>query len=224
MKIKILILSLCCLLGVVFLACKEDSPTGPNDLDGDTDIPLTKPGNTYGGYVTVGDQSLTIHDTIYILKNDNGFVTVRVWAETKDNPILSAIIPANWKDAEGNLNHDLHFKVTSNGIQDFRYADSDWSKPFTIVKYDCNVGDKYEFTTKDGKTVTRTITEKTNKDEWPLGFLLIKTIATEETPIGLEGVKKIIYRTNHKFGLVYVELQLTDGTPVKISLLPWAVL
>lgn len=79
----------------LFLACKESSPVGPNDLDGETNIDLTKVGNTYGAYVSVGDQQITVRDTIYITKNDNGFVTVRVWAETKDNALFtrSSLLP-----------------------------------------------------------------------------------------------------------------------------------
>ena len=89
---------------------------------------------------------------------------------------------------------------------------------FTIIKHDWGVGQKWSFTTDDGKTINREVTEKTGKDEWPLGFFLIKTVKTEETNPGVEGVSRVIFRTNHKFGLVYLEYQLVTGQNIKISI------
>jgi hypothetical protein len=213
------------IISYLFVSCSlldnSSDTEGPNELSGNTNLELTKVGNEYGVFITVGSENLELIDSVYIVKNDNGIVTVKVFIETKNHP-LNVLIPDNLKDNEGNVNTELKFKVTDRGIQDFYYSNNDLSKPFTIVKYDAKVGDKYEFTTSDGKKITRTITSKSEVDDFPLGFLYIKTIVTESNSIN-DGVKKIIYRTNHKFGLVYVEFVLNDGSSVKITLIPWAM-
>ncbi len=210
--------------GILIPSCKSgDTVLGPNEIGGETNLPLTQVGNVTGMYVNVDGTSLNIKDTVYITRNDNGIVTYHVEAETAGLP-LAGLIPAELKDGNGNVNADFRFKITSDGIQDFYPGGNDMSKPFTIVKHAGNVGDKYEFTHSNGTHIVRTISEKTGNDEWPLGFYLIKTIKTEESPTYIDGVSKIIYRTNHKFGIVYIEFQTASGSTVKLSFMPWAVM
>ena len=212
------------LIVTIVLSCSDNGtdPEDPNDLSGTTDLELTRPGNEYGVYVTVGDQQMDLQDSVYIEKNDNGLVTVRIRIKKIDDPRW-VLIPADLKNASDDIDTQMTFHVTSNGIQNYFYSGEDLTRPFTIIKYDAKVGDTYTFTTDAGKTVIRTITHRSEQDDWPLGFIYIKTIVTEEeSPI--EGIDKVIYRSNHKFGLVHVEYQLADGTSVKIDLLPWNVL
>ncbi len=218
MKIRTLLL----LLAVIALAsCSQSATEGPNDLGGDTNIPLNTVGNDFAPTVYLGTNYLSIRDTLYITKNDGGFVTYKVWADLSNYPQLKAILPPSRLDGQGNLNTEVHLKVTSEGIQDYRLADSDWSKPFTIIKYNCSVGDKYTFTPSGGTTVTRTVTQKSTTDDFSYGFWLIKTNTTEETPVNdLAGVTKIKYITNHKFGLVQIVFSLANGTDLKITLWP----
>jgi hypothetical protein len=81
-----------------------------------------------------------------------------------------------------------------------------------LVKYDSNVGDTYPI----GSTGNvRTVVSKTGLDDYPYGFMLIKTIQVEDNPIYLKstaGVSKVTYVANHKFGLVGVKLAFDDGT------------
>jgi hypothetical protein len=217
------ILTLLTLLAVFSLSCKQttEPSSDPNVIGGDVNIALNTVGNDFTPSVSVGDTGLMLRDTIYVTSNNNGFVTYKVWADLKDFPALRAIIPASRLDAAGNLNTTVHLKMTSEGIQDFRLSDSDWSKPFTIVKYDCKVGDKWTFKTKDGQTVTREVTSKSTTDDTPYGFLLIKANVTEETPVNdLNGVSKIKYVTNHKFGLAKIILTLANGKELRITLYP----
>lgn len=211
-------------LALVFLAgCNQSTETSsdPNAIGGDANIALNTVGNDFYPSVMIGDTGLMIHDTMYVLKNENGFVTYKVWADLSPFPALKAILPASRLDAQGNLNTTIHLKVTSEGIQDFRLSDSDWSKPFTVVKYDCKVGDKWTFKTKDGQTVTREVTSKSTADDTPYGFLLIKANVTEESPVtDLAGVSKIKYVTNHKFGLARIIVVLTNGSELSITLYP----
>jgi hypothetical protein len=207
------------IFGLVSCDLLTPKEEGPNELGGDTDLTLSKPGNEYSAYVSFNGTPMDLKDSIYIKKNDDGIVTMHISIATAGLP-YKALIPSQFTDSQGNIDTDVNFKVTSEGMQDFLYSDQDLSKPFTIVKYADGVGTKYEFTSKNGKKVTREITEKNGLDEWPLVFWKIKTQKIEETP-DIPGVAQVIYRANHKFGLVYIEFILNDGTSVKIDLTPW---
>jgi hypothetical protein len=203
-------------------SCKSSSPTeGPNDIAGDVNIPINTIGNDFSPTVYLGTSYLNISDSMVITSNANGLIAYKVWANIAAYPALKALLPANRLDASGNLNTTIHLKVTSEGIQDYRLAKSDFSKPFTIVKYSGNVGDSYQYTTADGKTVTRTVTQKSTTDDFGYGFMLIKTMTTNEDNVtDISGVKAIRYITNHKFGLVQIVVVLTDNSQLKITLFP----
>jgi hypothetical protein len=81
-----------------------------------------------------------------------------------------------------------------------------------LVKYDSSVGDTYPLG-ETGKV--RTVVSKTGEDDYPYGFMLIKTIQVESDPNNLKttgGISKITYITNHKYGLVGVNIAFDDGT------------
>jgi hypothetical protein len=99
-------------------------------------------------------------------------------------------------------------------MQDNMNADG---KLHTLVKYDANVGDQYKLTTSNGKTITRTVTEKTNQDDFPYGFYNIKTIKVEQDS-RVPGIRGFVYRLNHRFGLVFVEIIMEDGSTAKLYL------
>ncbi|MBL0217163.1 MAG: hypothetical protein IPQ07_25220 [Myxococcales bacterium] len=213
------------LAGLILAGC-DGGGGSANDLGGDPDIPLTTVGNEYSAFVTIGGvNSGANFQTVKIIQSDAGVVTVKLVVDlTNVNPLYKAFIPADRLDANGNVNTELKFKATSEGLQDYFYGGGDLSKPFTIVKHDWGVGESWTFTTSDGQTVTRAVTQKTGVDDWPLGFLLIKATEVTETDSAVPGVQKVLFRTNHRFGLVYVEYQLVGGTIVKISLIPPATL
>ncbi len=205
---------------LMLVSCKDDA-LGPNELGGDTNIPLAEVGNDYGIGISFNGSYVDLRDTLYIIKSENGLVTYKVWADLSEQPLLRAILPADRLDSAGNLNTEIHLRLTSEGIQDFRLANNDFSKPFTIVKYNAAVGDKYEFTDKNGVKVTRTVTEKITDDSFPYGFFLIKATRIEEEPVNdLNGVKKIIYYANHKFGLVQIIVKLDGTSELKLTLYP----
>ena len=116
-------------------------------------------------------------------------------------------------DQKLKFNFDL--KITSEGYLDYFVE----GKPWVMVKYDDGVGTTYSIKTSKGETLTRTITEKTGVDEWPLGFFLIKTTKVEqEAPADDPVIDRVIYRVNHRFGLVYLEYILKDGTTLKLDI------
>lgn len=65
----------------------------------------------------------------------------------------------------------------------------------------------------DGKTITRTVTARSDVDDFPYGFYYIKTITIEQDS-RIPGIQKFVYRANHKFGIVYLEIYLEDGSKV----------
>lgn len=118
------------------------------------------------------------------------------------------------------LTFEFKLKVTSEGYLDYFME----GKPWVIGRYADGVGTKYSIKNSKGETLTREVTEKTGKDEWPLGFFLIKTSKIEQqAPADDPVIDKVIYRINHKFGLVYVEYQLKDGTSLKLNVWAWFI-
>lgn len=236
---------------VLFFSC--ESAVGPNDIGGDTNIKLTQVGNDFGFYLegSFSDAfNQNVKDSIIIIKNDNGIITLKgIFATSReklkklDTLLGTYNLPENIKhqfvdyyldrfDAQIDtsnsenwlLNFESKLKVTSEGIQDFFYANGDISKPFTIVKYSSNVGDKYEFTTKEGKKIVREVVQKNPTEDWELVFWRVKTIRVEEKLDDDPLFAKITYIANHKYGLVGIILNKKDGTVISSTVVPWALL
>lgn len=249
MKIRTLF---ACLVVFAIFAC--DSATGPNDIGGKTDIELTKVGSEFGVSIKIKDVFSSalqnIRDSVYITKNDNGIVTFKgtFFSNVDDLKAIDTLLGTQDLSDEikhqvvdiylakygatidtsdhQNLRLDIEFKakVTSEGIQDYFHAKGDMSKPFTIVKYSSNVGDKYEFTNSEGKKIVRTVIEKNPDEDWDLSFWRVKTIKVEEVTTDDPLLEKIIYVGNHKFGLVGLILKFKDGRVVETTVLPWDVM
>ena len=208
---------------VVTNGCKKDVPSGPNDLGGETNIPLTEVGSTSSVYLTFNGNNLPGAE-MTVTKRENGIVSYHVVMDLTNSPdsaLFADLIPAEYQDEEGRIVGDFDFKITSDGIQDFFQS----SKPWTVVKYDDPVGTQYPLTTDRGEELVRTVTEKTGEDDWPLGFFYIKTSKVEEeNPPYMKEAAKVSYRANHRFGLVYIEVELKDGNTAAVEILPWHLL
>ncbi|HPD33913.1 MAG TPA: hypothetical protein P5545_03835 [Bacteroidota bacterium] len=192
-------------------SCNLNNSEGPNELGGSTNIPLAQVGNTFSLSAKVAGQQVDLNDTMEITKNEGGLQTIKVKATVPDDPKLqqyASYLPAFVFDSPGHINTEFKIKMTSEGIQDFFNKDQ---KAHTLVKYDCKVGDKYQLTKSNGVTITRTVTAKSDKDDFPYAFWNIKTVTVEQDS-RIPGVKKIVYRANHKFGLVWVSFEMEDGT------------
>ncbi|MFA5326635.1 MAG: hypothetical protein WC384_02465 [Prolixibacteraceae bacterium] len=102
-----------------------------------------------------------------------GSTTVTIDENSGGNVI--ATIPYN------GVNYEVEGKVTDTGIYDYVYSNGDKSKPFTLVKFDANVGDKWEYKVGN-QTVTREVVKKSTTDDTSYqGFWMIKTIDVMET-------------------------------------------
>jgi hypothetical protein len=249
MKIKILFFVF---FATFIFAC--ETALGPNEIGGDTNIDLTKVGNDFGispSFKGTFSPALNnIRDTIIITKNEGGIITIkgRIFSdldaasaidtllgtsglpETTKHQIVDAYlskydITIDTSDEKNmNLTFETKLKVTSEGIQDFHYSKGDLSKPFTIVKYGSNVGDKYEFTTKEGKKIVREVVQKNPVEDWDLSFWKVKTIRVEQMIDDDPILEKVTFITNHKYGLVGLIHKFKDGKIIETTILPWAVL
>lgn len=145
-----------------------------------------------------------------------GYATVTIESNSDGNVIAS--VPYNGKS------YEIEGKITDNGFYDYVYSNGDHSKPFTLVKFDANVGDKWEYKIGN-QVVTREVVRKSTTDDTPYhGFWMVKTIDVLETvPPGVEvmggatKVKTILWKFNHKFGFIAAEVTGTDNTKVTVA-------
>jgi hypothetical protein len=211
----------------LWVSCeKEDS--SPNTLGGSTDIPLTPVNGVSSVFGSYGNQNIN-GGSITVVKNEDGLVTYKALIDLNQfsNELkLKALtyltqLSSYYKfdtaftlAPDGKLSFEFKLKITSEGYQDFFVE----GKPWVIGKYGDGVGTEYTVTNSKGEELVRTVTEKTGIDEWPLGFFYIKTSKIEQdAPVDDPVISKVIYRINHRFGLVYLEYQLKDGTTLKLS-------
>mgnify|MGYP001172763292 CR=1 FL=1 len=202
------------LIPLVISSCKvnnDDESNDPNSLSGDTNVAMGQAGNTGSfGSVSVGSKYVDIGSSMQVLKNENGVATVKITADLSKDPALAAInnwIPSTVKDSTGKISTQFKAKITTEGIQTYFLED----KPHTLVKYADNVGAKYSITL-GGNTYTRTVTAKSEQDDYDYGFYKIKTMTVEQTDSRMAGIKKIIYRVNHKYGIVNITFVADDGS------------
>jgi hypothetical protein len=226
-----------------------DANDGPNaPVGGNTSTDYTKVGDKTEVYTDLGQINPVfnnLRDSVVVTKNDNGNVTwfAQFIVDTSMTRALDTILgteslPTDMKkqildtylhrfgatldstDKDNiKLTVTIKGRVTSDGIQEYMTSANE-SKPFTVIRFNAKVGDKYEMTqAADGAKVTRTVTYHSTTDDYPIGFWDIKVFKTEQTsadPL----IKKMTYITNHKFGLVGIELEMLDGSVRKVTLWP----
>ncbi len=206
-------LSFILLFAFILFSCDIlDPEEDPNELGGDVNMPLSQVGNTASASFFVGDPDNYANDvdvSAVIRSNNNGIVDVKLTADLSKYPEIYNLIPERSKAGNGKVVAGLKFKMTTEGWQDFFFNKD--GAAHTMFKYDCKVGDKYSYTQSDGKTITRTVIAKSEEEDFDYGLWLIKTITIEQNSI-TPGIKKYIYRANHRFGLVYFEAILEDGS------------
>lgn len=207
MKKLFLFICVCALLS----ACSKDS----NSLGGDGDLSMNTVGNEFFGSVNLGGVNFETNESIKVVSNVNGLLTLNVKSLLPVNHPLTNLIPASLKDPQGNLDTQVKVKNTADGILDYTNSDG---APQVLVKYNASVGDKYILKKSNGQTITRTVTAKSTIDDYPYAFMYIKTVTVEQDS-RIPGVKKIVYNANHKFGLVGVSIVMEDGTSNHITVL-----
>ena len=209
--LSIALLFLMCSCNLIDFGGKSNSS---DSISGSTDIPLNTIGNTFANNVTVGFSSYT--GSISVTNVTNGISTVKFIANIPSGyPVLQGI-KSKYKDSTGKLSCEAKFKATDEGILDYNNLDH---KPFVLVKYDAEVGDKYSLKKSDGKTIIREVVRKSSSDDFMWNGMLIKTIDVQQSS-NIPGVSRIIYFCNHKFGIVAIRVEMEDGTKPQLNLVP----
>ncbi len=225
-------LLLCALVLIItgISSCKKET-TDPNVLGGETSIDLTALGSETDVYLSSG--STTLNTKIKVVGNDNGMVSYEAAIDISTIPdsivdMVVQILPQlviyyNPKDVtigtdlQGRITVKFKLKITSEGMQNY-FVDG---KPWTF-KYNDAAGTRYSVKRDNGEEIVATVTEKTGLDDWPMGFMYIKTSKVEVSPPAADPVfSKITFRANHKFGLVYLKGETKSGKVIEVDLVPW---
>lgn len=206
MKAKIII-PLFLVVGTLLSCNLVESIISPKKLGG-TQSTIGATDNTFSFSGITGASGFTSK----VESLENGVTSISASTTLTDSKIIQmakSLPDLTWDGNKVSVTRKYH--ITSQGIQNV-YGD----EYFTLVKYDDSVGDSYSAKV-NGNTVTRTITSKSTADDYPYGFYNIKVMKVEETGRGIPGVSKIEYFTNHKFGLVAVNVIFEDGSSKKIT-------
>lgn len=194
------------LIALFITSCTKSNDAPPNELGGDTNLPMNEVGNTYYASVYINDEYINLNESVVINNMEDGEVIVRIQADLPDSPVVNLISSEFIKN--GRIDGEFRFKNTSEGVLDYFNKEN---KPFIIAKYDAKVGDKYVLDLAGGRKVTRTVTKKSSSDDFEWGWYYLKTITVEQES-DIPGISKIIYNVNHKFGWVSVEVVMEDGS------------
>jgi hypothetical protein len=115
----------------------------------------------------------------------------------------------------------LKFGLIGNEVVDYVYSQGNTSKPFTMVKFDAEVGDSYS-TTINGITHQREVIEKAtynvpalNKDLEMIGVYEMVPYEIPSTFFGFT-VRDIYWYWHPDYGLVCVEFYTDQGDFVKV--------
>jgi hypothetical protein len=115
----------------------------------------------------------------------------------------------------------LKFGLIGNEVVDYFYSQGNTSKPFTMVKFDAEVGDSYS-TTINGITHQREVIEKAtynvpalNKDLEMIGVYEMVPYEIPSTFFGFT-VRDIYWYWHPDYGLVCVEFYTDQGDFVKV--------
>ena len=190
-------------------SCTKDDTTNDTTTVGGGLSPMGAVGVT----VTASSQAVSgVSDLTATVESLSDGISVYSGSGKVTNPAIKNIlanIPGITISGDDVTATGFKFKSTVEGIE----SHFDMG-PGIIVKYSSNVGDTYPV----GSTGrTRTVVSKSTTDDYPYGFYMIKVMKIEEPTSGLKslGVQKVTYWANHKFGLVGVQYDLTDGTSLK---------
>ncbi len=203
MKAKIMI---CAGIALLLVSCEK---YGYNNSLGGTQSAIGEVGTTF----TFSNVTGISNSTASVTSLTDGVSTITFSAQVTDTKLLPLASYLPGITVSGNtVSGTMKAKITSEGIETVHEDGK-----LILVKYDAEVGDSYTLET-GGATITREVTSKSTEDDFYWGGMLIKTIRVKETGHTAPGISKIQYITNHKFGLVGVDLYYTDGSSKSIDL------
>ncbi len=197
-------------LMVLSLSCKKTSTDDNNTSVGGDASPMGVVGTTVSSTSATVSGISDLNGSVVSLSNGiSSYTATGVITNAAIKNIL-ANIPGITITGDNVTATGFQIKQTVEGIESFVGMG-----PGILVKYSSVAGDTYPV----GSTGrVRTVISKSSTDDYPYGFYNIKVVKVEEPTPGLKGmgVNKITYWANHKFGLVGVQWDLSDGTSVNL--------
>lgn len=169
---------------------KNDSIGGEQDSRGEV------------GTVMYGSFSGADNINVSVTKLDNGVSTVGGTFTMTDERYMKIIkqLPNQFSvDGDKVTIKNIKFRATDEGVENLSGIYDG-----VLVKYDAKVGDTYS----NGGKVTHV--SEDNDFQW--GSMKIKVVEVQNSKKKVDGVKKVTYWGNHRFGIVAVETEFEDGT------------
>lgn len=169
---------------------KNDSIGGEQDSKGEV------------GTVLKGDFAGATNINVSVSNLDNGISTVSGTFTMTDERYMKVIkqLPDQFSvDGDKVTIKNIKYKATDEGVENLSGIYDG-----VLVKYKAKVGDTYS----NGGKVTHV--SEDNDFQW--GSMKIKVVEVQNSKKKLDGVKKVTYWGNHRFGIVAVETEFEDGT------------
>ncbi|MEI6048697.1 MAG: hypothetical protein WCS03_07330 [Bacteroidota bacterium] len=195
MKSRIFLIILC--VSLTLFSCKKiktESIGGSQSPIGIVGATVTSSSTAISGVSSISGTVTTLSDGV------SSFSGSAVITSTTIKNILANYAPAVVSGNNVSIT-GVKVKFTSEGIESIAPLE-----PGIIANFSSVVGDTY--TTASGK---RTVTAVSTTDDFYWDGMYIKIMKVEETPNKF-GVKKIIYYSNHKWGLVAAEFTFDDNS------------
>jgi hypothetical protein len=201
-------LSLIILLSSCDLADKIDEALNPSKLGGEQS-PMGQVGASVSSSSIAVAGISNIEGSVTGL--NNGVSTYTGTAVVTNSAIKNVLSSYPGVTVSGNniTVTGVKFKSTKEGIESVYGLD-----PGIIIKYSSNVGDEYEIT---GTSKKRVVTAKSTNDDFMWGGMLIKVLKVEENT-QKQGIKKITYWGNHKWGMVAIKFEFDDGSSIQLPI------
>lgn len=137
-----------------------------------------------------------------LLANDDGYITMEITHSDQIDTIY------------------LHYD--GNKVSEFIHSNGDLTKPFTMVEFDCNIGDTYYFQMGE-LSFFREVIEMESYYNEALGKEIPTIGVYEEIPYGLNFqlfgiyIQSIIWYWHPTYGLVCVDIYTTDGQFIEVT-------
>jgi hypothetical protein len=181
-------------------------------LGGDTNLAANKVGFEYTGFLYIDGNYKNSNTTATVISNEDGVIEVQAKG-TLLPELMNLVKSSPYVDPDGTVEISAEFVNSSEGLA---YVNAKGEESI-LVEYDAKVGDSWKYTTKGGKKIERKVISRSTDDDFFWAGMMIKVIEIEQN-LPYPGFTKAIYRANHKFGLVNVEVYTEDGKVVSVNL------
>ena len=154
------------------------------------------------GTTLKGDFAGASNIDVSVTKLKNGVSTVEGTFTMTDDRYMKIIkqLPKQFEvNGDKVTIKNIKYRATEDGVENLSGIYDG-----VLVKYKAKVGDTYN---SGGK-----VTHVSEDNDFQWGSMKIKFVEVENTKKKLDGVKKVTYWGNHRFGIVAVETEFEDGT------------